>query len=176
MIASRVQEERDPSKKVLLQEYLDGIAEELCAFVKRVQKIADLYTVGKLKAVDDPEMLVFFHKMMGDHHRYAAEVLVDDARAKRISEAEEAYQAAQSAATLHLATTNPIRLGLALNLSVFYYELKGEEAKATELAQASFDNAIDDLDKLGEEAYRDSTLIMQLIKDNLGLWSEAAAM
>jgi len=144
--------------------------------VERVKSIVDLYTVGKLKAVDDPEMLVFFHKMMGDYHRYAAEALVKEARAMRIADAEKAYLAALGHATNHLSTTNPIRLGLALNLSVFYYELKGEELKATTLAQSSFDNAIDDIDKLSEEAYRDSTLIMQLIKDNLGLWAEAAQM
>jgi len=34
-----------------------------------------------------------------------------------------------------LATTHPIRLGLALNYSVFYYEIKNKPDKACELAK-----------------------------------------
>ena len=46
--------------------------------------------------------------------------------------------------------------------------------KATQLAQQAFDDAIDQLDQLDEEQYRDSTLIMQLLKDNLSLWGDNA--
>lgn len=37
-------------------------------------------------------------------------------------------------------------------------------------AQA-FDDAIAELDTLSEESYKDSTLIMQLLRDNLTLWT-----
>jgi len=58
---------------------------------------------------------------------------------------------------------------------VFYYEIDNKKDLATELATAAFDNAIDKLEVLGEDEYRDSTLIMQLLKDNLQLWQDVPA-
>ena len=39
------------------------------------------------------------------------------------------------------------------------------------MTREAFDEAIADLDSVQEDYYRDSTLIMQLLRDNLTLWS-----
>ena len=65
----------------------------------------------------------------------------------------------------------PIRLGLALNFSVFLYEVQCKNQEACSLAKQAFDDAIAELDTLDEESYKDSTLIMQLLRDNLTLWT-----
>jgi len=75
----------------------------------------------------------------------------------------------------NLKTTHPIRLGLALNYSVFYYEILNSPDHACKLAKAAFDSAIADLDGLEEEEYRDSATIMQLLRDNLTLWTSDLA-
>ncbi|KAL0322891.1 UNVERIFIED_CONTAM: F-box protein [Sesamum angustifolium] len=77
----------------------------------------------------------------------------------------------QDIANAELAPTHPIRLGLALNFSVFYYEILNSPDRACNLAKLAFDEAIAELDTLGEESYKDSTLIMQLLRDNLTLWT-----
>jgi len=61
--------------------------------------------------------------------------------------------------------------GLALNFSVFYYEILNSPDRACRLAKKAFDDAIAELDTLSEESYKDSTLIMQLLRDNLTLWT-----
>ena len=67
--------------------------------------------------------------------------------------------------------TDPIRLGLALNFSVFYYEILSQPHHACELAKNAFDLAVAELDQLEDDTYKDSTLIMELLRDNLTLWT-----
>ena len=58
-----------------------------------------------------------------------------------------------------------------MNYSVFYYEILNQPDHACKLAKDSFDKAIADLETLEEEEYRDSATIMQLLRDNLTLWT-----
>ena len=91
-------------------------------------------------------------------------------RNRVIQEAQESYKKASQEAE-DLKSTHPIRLGLALNFSVFYYEILSSPDIACKLAKQAFDNAIADLDGLEEDEYRDSATIMQLLRDNLTLWT-----
>lgn len=86
---------------------------------------------------------------------------------------KESVQNATDVAQTELTPTHPIRLGLALNFSVFYYEILNSPDRACHLAKQAFDDAIAELDSLSEESYRDSTLIMQLLRDNLTLWTSS---
>ncbi|KAL5662487.1 hypothetical protein ACJX0J_029612, partial [Zea mays] len=115
------------------------------------------------------ESKVFYLKMKGDYHRYLAEFKTGAERKEAAESTMIAYKA--DIALAELASTHPIRLGLALNFSVFYYEIMNSPDKACNLARQAFDEAISQLDTLGEDSYKDSTLIMQLLRDNLTLWS-----
>ncbi|XVF25651.1 hypothetical protein REPUB_Repub13aG0231700 [Reevesia pubescens] len=117
------------------------------------------------------ESNVFYYKMKGDYYRYLAEFKMGDERKEAADQSLKAYQSATTTAETELPPTHPIRLGLALNFSVFYYEIMNSPERACHLAKQAFDEAISELDTLNEESYKDSTLIMQLLRDNLTLWT-----
>merc|ERR1712137_246999 len=104
-----------------------------------------------------------------------AEVANGDARKAEVDDSQKAYQDAFDIAKSSMQPTHPIRLGLALNFSVFYYEIMSSPDKACQLAKQAFDDAIAELDTLNEDSYKDSTLIMQLLRDNLTLWTSDTA-
>merc|ERR1712026_208393 len=86
-------------------------------------------------------------------------------------DAKKAYADATTWAEKDLAVTHPIRLGLALNYSVFMYEVLSNPDEACKMARTAFEDAIAELDNVAEDSYKDSTLIMQLLRDNLTLWT-----
>jgi len=114
------------------------------------------------------ESRVFYLKMTGDYYRYLAEFVAGKSYDQQ---AATFYKQALEIAESELTPTHPIRLGLALNYSVCYYEILKDKKKACELARDAFDKAISKLDQLDEASYKDSTLIMQLLRDNLTLWT-----
>ncbi|CBI33141.3 unnamed protein product, partial [Vitis vinifera] len=142
--------------------------EEMVQFMEKVTAEAEELTKEESRGNEDH---VFYLKMKGDYHRYLAEFKTGAERKEAAESTLAAYKSAQDIATVELAPTHPIRLGLALNFSVFYYEILNSPDRACNLAKQAFDEAIAELDTLGEESYKDSTLIMQLLRDNLTLWT-----
>jgi len=162
----------------------DKEKEKLCADYKlKVEKELDKFCYDILKLIDEhlvphtesTECKVFFLKMKGDYYRYIGEYTKGEDSKKVADNALDAYNKATEVANKELKTTNPIRLGLALNFSVFYYEIMNEPSKACEMAKQAFDDAIANIEDLPEDQYKDSTTIMQLIRDNLTLWTSELA-
>jgi 14-3-3 protein epsilon len=123
---------------------------------------------GLIATATNPEAQVFYLKMEGDYHRYLAEFSAAD-QPLHAQNAHDAYSKASGLAGA-LPPTHPIRLGLALIFSVFYFEVYGKAAEACTLAKASFEAAVEELQSLPEEQARDSQAILQLLRDNLILW------
>ncbi|CAM8935251.1 hypothetical protein QQ045_014175 [Rhodiola kirilowii] len=151
-----------------IRQYRAKIESELSSICEGILKLLDSKLIGSASVGDSK---VFYLKMKGDYYRYLAEFKTGDERKEAAENTLNAYKAAQEIANADLAPTHPIRLGLALNFSVFYYEILNSPDRACNLAKEAFDQAISELDSLGEESYKDSTLIMQLLRDNLTLWT-----
>ncbi|CAG5132976.1 unnamed protein product [Candidula unifasciata] len=152
----------------ITREYKHTIEQELNRICHDVLDIIDTNLIPNAAT---GESKVFYYKMKGDYHRYLAEFATGNDRKEAAEKSLVAYKAASDISMTELAPTHPIRLGLALNFSVFYYEILNSPDRACRLAKAAFDDAIAELDTLSEESYKDSTLIMQLLRDNLTLWT-----
>jgi len=147
--------------------YKVKVSKELDTICNDILVLLDEYLI---KEGVSAEPKVFYCKMKADYYRYLAEFSEGPTKAEHSGSADGAYKAATESAK-GLAPTHPIRLGLALNYSVFQYEVQSEQKTACDLAKQAFDEAIAELDTLDEESYKDSTLIMQLLRDNLTLWT-----
>jgi len=166
----------DDADTDLLNKYKSLVENELEAIC---MEVLDLLTSHLCKNVEGngDETEVFYLKMCGDYYRYLSEFRADgkvdyEGEQKSFPEmAEVYYKKAMDVAEANLNETHPTRLGLALNFSVCYYEILKKPNKACELAKKSFDAAIEKLDTLNDASYKDSTLIMQLLRDNLTLWT-----
>jgi len=117
------------------------------------------------------ESKAFFQKMMGDYYRYVAENATGDQLEKVKQGALENYDHAQTTCQ-SLNACNPIRLGLALNFSVFHYEVMNNHKKACELGEQALTEALEKIDDVDEETFRDAKSIIELLKENLSLWKE----
>ncbi|KAI6239358.1 14-3-3 protein zeta/delta [Aphelenchoides fujianensis] len=145
-------------------------AEELAARVRMI------FNAALERGKKDYPFQVFCDKICLNFKHVAAQLHAGDDHTAVVQKLEQAYEGAQTAATTFLENpTNPDRLGLALNFSVFCYEILKSPVKARKLAKQAFDAAIDNLDMLDEDSYKDSTLIMQLLRDKLTLWTSDSA-
>lgn len=148
-----------------VQSYSRKIEEEIRAIAADVMEV----TKDLIEHCSTSDGKIFFYKMQGDYYRYLAEFEKDEARAEAAENSRKCYQTAFSLAKAELMPTHPIRLGLVLNFSVFYYEIAEDREAACKLGREGFDEALSQLEDMGEDS-KDSTLIMQLIRDNLTLW------
>lgn len=160
-------DENSKQKWKMAKEYRSKVEAELEKICEEILKYLSDYLIAGATGANSK---VFYYKMKGDYHRYLAEFLSGEKRNTASSASLKAYEEADKIAE-ELPATDPIRLGLALNFSVFYYEILKEPEKACNLAKKAFDEAVASLDSLPEDSYKDSTLIMQLLRDNLTLWT-----
>ena len=149
-------------------EYKEKISKELETNCK---KIITIVKDNCLPKSGDDEAKVFYLKMIGDYYRYTAETASGDKLAEVTENASKYYQQATEAAA-SLKPYNSNKLGLALNYSVFYYELKNDSAKACKIAEEALNGARDEIDNMDNEEARDALSIIELLKENLDLWKE----
>jgi 14-3-3 protein epsilon len=163
-----IKEKNNNSKYLgLVTELKELLEKELADLCDRMLKLIDNHL---LKKTTSTESKVFYLKMKGDYFRYLAEFTAGDNHNKVANNSLGAYKEANDLGA-ELVCTNPIKLGLALNFSVFYYEVMNDPATACQIANSAFQEGIQQLEKIEDDQYKDSTTILQLLKENIDMWS-----
>nr|CAI5845864.1 unnamed protein product [Callosobruchus analis] len=142
-------------KLEMIRQYRGQVEKELRDICSDILAVLDKHLIP---AASTGESKVFYYKMKGDYHRYLAEFATGNDRKDAAEHSLVAYKSASDIAMTELPPTHPIRLGLALNFSVFYYEILNSPDRACRLAKAAFDDAIAELDTLPRKATRTARL------------------
>lgn len=162
------QEETNKYSRTIVRSFLDQIESELRLHCSNIIDILSQQLIPSNSATG--ESRVFYYKMKADYLRYLCEISSPPEKKEISNESLLSYKTASEKAMVDLPPTHPVRLGLMLNFSVFYYDIMKSPERSCRLAKQAFDDAIAELDTLSEVSYRDSTIIMQLLRDNLNLW------
>ena len=164
----RKEEKKNSTQIANIHEVKANLKKELDQICEQIQNIIDKYL---LPNASNSETKVFFLKLKGDYYRYKCEFDTDEDFPTTCDKAEKVYKEAYEIGNKDLPITNSIRIGLALNYSVFYYEIKGLKEEACNIAKNAFDESMKVLDDLEKSKAKDTLLIIQLLKENLILWS-----
>lgn len=116
--------------------------------------------------------LAFYNKLIADYYRYIAENIECSSKNKYSDKSLEYYNKAREYAK-SLNITDPVRLSIALNMSVFYYEIINNHETACIISKEILDLVKKEIDTLDEndESNIDTFNIIDLIQENLNMWN-----
>jgi 14-3-3 protein epsilon len=146
----------------------EKIQSELLSIFEEVHSFLDKYLIPNAQ---NTEAKVFYMKIKADYYRYHCEFAENDAFEEAKDKAEKIYKEAYDLALKEISIYNSIRLGLALNYSVFEYEIMDNKNDAYNIAQKAYDEVMKVVDDLEKERTSENLLLIQLIKENLNLWN-----
>ena len=160
-------EKRNTYQLAYIKEIRENIEKELYQILAEIEKMLDKYLIPN---AIDIENKVFYLKLKADFMRYKCEVSYGKELDDIISKTEKIYKEANDIANKELMISNSTRLGLALNYSVFFYDIKKMKEEAINIAKNAFDDAMKILDNLEISKAKDTLLIIQMLKENLIFW------
>lgn len=153
-----------------LDEIQKSLKNEITKGCNSILELIDLYL---LPVASETQSIVFYNKLKGDYYRYLAELTpTDDTNSNR---ARASYEMAMKSVGDNIKMADPIYLGLILNFCVFQYEILGMKDEAIDRADVSFNEAVRYLEELDEQEYAESTMILQLLRDNISIWRDEKA-
>lgn len=168
-------EKDEKSQKInYLKEVRHKIEKELRELIS--QMIATISNNLLPSSEENIDNAVYYFKLKGDYLRYLAEISGGKDRELALTEADESYSYGYQIAEEGLAITSVTRLGLCLNYSVFLWEMRELQQDAAILAQNVFNQVVDKIDEMDKEKSKEIILIVQLLRENLLMWSKQVAI
>ena len=159
---------KDTNNITLIKQFKSKIEKELDDICNDALDLAE--TLLNTKDIVYSETRVHLLKMKADYYRYMAEYKTGEDYEKACEGAFECYQKANEVAGKELGATSPVRLGLVLNYSMFLNDIFNEKHNAIKLAKSAFNEAIENLEDLSEEDYKDTVMVISLMRDFFNFW------
>ncbi len=171
LLAYEMKEKKKDNSNYLsfIVEYKNKVENEL---INLCQRIIGNIEKNLISRASDTEAKVFYYKMTADYYRYMAENVEGDQKKTFGDSSLKAYNSASESAK-DLKIGNPIRLGLALNFSVFHFEVMNDQKMACDIAKETLDLAKKELGDVDEddEEHKDAFSIINLLQENLNMWT-----
>ena len=151
-----------------IKEIKNHIEDELKKIFANVHDILDKFLIPN---AEDKESKVYYLKSKADYYRYLSEISKGKDLEDANNKADEFYKQAYEISEKELPVINSTRVGLCLNMAVFYYEIKGDKKQGCNIAKKAFEESMKYLDDLEKFKSKDTLLLIQLLKENLIFWS-----
>ena len=159
-------EMKKKSKQVIyIQEIKNHIEKEIKKIVDNVHNIIDKHLIPNC---EDNESKIFYMRLKADHYRYLCELSKEK---EFLEKAEKIYKEAYNIAIKELPHINNERIGLCLNLALFYYEIKGDKNEGYKIAKNCFEESMKYLEDFQKFKSKEALMLIQLLKENLIFWS-----
>jgi 14-3-3 protein epsilon len=162
------EKEKTSDRITIIQNYKNILETEIFDICKNVISLINNFLLTKT-ILDESK--IFFLKMKGDYYRYLCEFKSLSENKNYVEESEKNYKMAVELSQ-NISWINPVKLGLYLNYSVFFYEIKKDTKKAKQMAKDTIKSAKKYSDKLKEEHDKDAEMTIQTLKDNINYWEE----
>jgi 14-3-3 protein epsilon len=167
-----VLEKKEIGKQRVIAWYRKKLESEMEEVCREVFAVADF----QIKVSKNLEHKAFFYKMKGDYCRYQAEyqTISENADLYGVTAVQNAfysYEQASEIALTEFPPSNILRLSLALNFSVFFYEIIRSVDRALLLARMAYQDGINDLNSVDGQSKKETEKLLAMINENIVLWS-----
>jgi 14-3-3 protein epsilon len=170
-LADRDEATATPQRVEQIELFRRSIIEELDQSCLELIKLID---DTLLPAAQDSDARLYYHKLKADYWRYISENKVGEEKENAAKHARDAYEAALVIARTEIPPYKPTSLGLVLNYSVFLYEIAGEKQAAIDLARRTGEECGLTIENNSKDAFTEATNILQLLRDNVAIWSKGS--
>lgn len=171
LLAKEMKEKQNKKSEELdyIREYKKRLEEDL---VQTSVYICEFITNYLIPNAEDPGAKTFYHKLIGDYNRYIAENIDNELREEYSKKSSDAYKIAYEISK-QLKPIDPVRLGLALNFSVYSYEIVNNQEAGCQIAKEALESVKKDLETLDENDDKNVDIfnVIELIQENLNMWN-----
>ena len=162
------EKEKNDERMEIIKNYKNILEKDISDICKNVITLINNFLISKT-VLDESKM--FFLKMKGDYYRYLCEFKTLNENKNYLDESEKNYKNAIELSQ-NISWVSGIKLGLYLNYSVFFYEIKKDAKKAIQIAKEAIKSAKKYSDKIKEEEDKDAEITIQILKENINYWEE----